>query len=162
LDVASGGARTVYEQAKVESEQASRVYQRLQSVFQSQSRRRELLARDWRSLRGIPFEVFLKEVFEELGRVVEATPASGDQGVDLIVSWAGTKVAVQAKGYADSVGNGAIQEVYAGMAFYGCQRCIVVTNSTFTAAAQELAARISCVLVDRGRIPDLIEGKIQV
>lgn len=124
------------------------------------SRRYELAQVDWRSLRGIPFEDFLAEVCRELGYFVETTKASGDQGVDLILTGKGSRIAVQAKGYGDSVGNGAIQEVHTGMIYYECDRCVAVTNSTFTSAAKELAAKVGCLLVDGSQIPDLIEGRI--
>lgn len=104
----------------------------------------------------------MKEVFEDLGYVVETTKASGDQGVDLLISRRGTRIAVQAKGYAESVGNSAVQEAHAGMAFYACHKSMVVTNSSFTTAAQQLAERIGCVLIDGSRVPDLIEGKIDL
>ena len=54
---------------------------------------------------------------------------------------------------------GAIQEVYAGMTFYRCDRCVAVTNSAFTGPARELAARLGCLLVDGSAIPGLIEGR---
>jgi restriction system protein len=54
-----------------------------------------------------------------LGFSVRKTKVTGDQGVDLIVEGEGRLIAVQAKGYTGSVGNKAVQEVYAGMAFYG-------------------------------------------
>ena len=56
------------------------------------------------------------------------------------------RIAVQAKGYVESVGNGAVQEALAGMAFYKCQRCAVITNSRFT-ASRGLAGRINCILM---------------
>jgi HJR/Mrr/RecB family endonuclease len=59
------------------------------------------------------------------------------------------------------VGNGAVQEAYAGMAFYRCDTCMVITNSEFTPKAVELAGRIGCVLIDGSRIPKLIEGRMR-
>jgi restriction endonuclease Mrr len=141
-------------------DQARMQYNRLSRVFQS--RRNALYARDWRSLRGIPFEEFLKEVFEELGFVVEATKASGDQGVDLVLRRGTVEIAVQAKGYAESVGNDAVQAVHTGMTYYGCHRCAVVTNSTFTRAARELADSVGCRLIDGSGIPDLIHGRLDL
>jgi hypothetical protein len=120
----------------------------------------QLIHTDWRSLRGTGFESFLSRVFETLGYQVELTKVSGDQGVDLLVTGKGRRIAVQAKGYADSVGNDSVQEVVAGMAFYRCDSCAVVTNSRFTKPAESLAAVNHCRLIDGSRIPDLIEGRI--
>ena len=99
-------------------------------------------------------------VFEILGYQVQKTKASGDQGVDLVVSRGGASIAVQAKGYKNSVGNKAVQEVHAGMVFYRCGRCVVVTNSTFTSGARDLARATDCMLIEGSQIPDLIMGKI--
>lgn len=69
------------------------------------------------------------------------TKATGDQGVDVVVTFKGSgiKIAIQCKLYSGSVGNDAVQQVVAGRIFYGCDRAMVVTNSTFTEAAKELA-----------------------
>jgi hypothetical protein len=141
-------------------EDAVQIHQRLQAI--AQSRMHQLLSYDWRTLRGIPFEDFLQQVFEHLGYLVERTKASGDQGVDLILGRNGVRIAVQAKGYAESVGNGAVQEVHAGMAFYRCNRCAVVTNSEFTSSASDLAGRVGCSLIAGSQIPDLIHGNVMV
>jgi HJR/Mrr/RecB family endonuclease len=119
-----------------------------------------LQATDWRVLRGIPFEKFLADVFEFLGYRVETTKASGDQGIDLIVTGKGRRIAIQAKGYEGSVGNGSVQEAYTGAKFYDCPDCVVITNSRFTSGAAEVARRVECKLIDGDRIPDLIDGHI--
>jgi HJR/Mrr/RecB family endonuclease len=124
------------------------------------SRKNQLLCRDWRSLQGTKFEAFLVEVFEYLGYSVQTTKASGDQGVDLIAVKGGRSLAVQAKGYEKSVGNAAVQEVVAGMQYYKCGECMVITNSVFTRGAYDLARETGCLLVDGERIPSLIEGAI--
>jgi restriction system protein len=124
------------------------------------SRRYRLVHTDWRSLRDIAFEDFLRDVFEELGYSVEGTKTTGDQGVDLIVTGRSERLAVQAKGYKDSVGNSAVQEAYAGMKFYNCRSCAVITNSKFTSGARELARRVNCLLIDGVDMKDLIDGRI--
>lgn len=124
------------------------------------SRRYQLIHTDWRALRGTAFEDFLGEVFHELGYTVSKTKSTGDQGVDLLLSGGGRRIAVQAKGYKDSVGNKPVQEVYAGMTHYQCDVCVAVTNSHFTSGARDLARSVGCLLIDANQIPDLIEGKI--
>lgn len=95
---------------------------------------------------------------------VKVTKGSGDFGVDVIASKHGTKYAVQCKLYSSPVGLSAIQEVVAGKACYGCTGAMVVTNSTFTAAAEDLAKRNGVILLDgvspsAGRRPITI-GKV--
>ena len=136
-------------------------YQRLAMAFES--RLQWLRTCQWEGMTGANFENFLTKVFEERGYFVERTGRVGDQGVDLIVSRDGSRVAIQAKGYPGSpVGNAAVQQVHAGMSFYRCQAAAVVTNSQFTPSARALAERIGCKLIDAKQIPDLIEGRILV
>ena len=70
---------------------------------------------------------------------VKVTKGSGDFGVDVIAHKGKKKYAVQCKYYKSPVSLDAVQEVIAGKAMYGCDSAMVVTNSTFTKAAEELA-----------------------
>jgi hypothetical protein len=144
--------------AQEDYEGAARRHARLVELLNS--RRYRLVHADWRSLRGTAFEDFVGQVFEELGYTVEKTKVTGDQGVDLIIRGKGRTIAVQAKGYEGTVGNGAIQEVYAGMAFYRCWECVAVTNSYFTSGAIDLARSVGCTLIDGRHIPELIDGQL--
>ena len=54
---------------------------------------------------------------------------------------------MQCKYYSAPVGLGAVQEAVAGKAMYGCNAAMVVTNSTFTKAAEELAVQNGVVLI---------------
>lgn len=141
-----------------EFERAKQRHQNLVDLLND--RRYQLVHSGWRSLRDVPFERFVADVFTELGYSVRVTKRTGDQGVDLIVSGGRRVLAVQCKGYSGSVGNKAVQEVYAGMAHYGCDECVVVTNSAFTSGARDLARSVGCRLLDGRDIPDLIEGRI--
>ena len=79
---------------------------------------------------------------------VEVTKKSGDQGVDIIAYKHFSKYAVQCKYYSYPVGNKAVQEVYAGGKYYDCDRCIVMTNGTFTKAAISAANKLDVKLWD--------------
>ena len=79
---------------------------------------------------------------------VTVTRGSGDQGVDITAMKDGKKHAIQCKYYEGSVGNKAIQEVYAGAAFYNCSVAMVITNSFFTKSAKELAKKLKVILVE--------------
>jgi Restriction endonuclease len=158
LDIQEQETQTVISKAKSSYEQAYSNHELVLNAFQSRINR--LRCTDWRALQSITFENFLAEVFREWGYHVETTKASGDQGVDLIITKNGVRTAVQAKGYMSStVGNDAIQQAFTGMKFYNCQRCAVITNSTFTASARQAAAAVGCVLVDGAKLPLLIEGQ---
>ena len=114
----------------------------------------------WKELRGIDFEKYVKRVFEHLGYETEETPVTGDQGVDLVVISAGRRMAIQIKGYFNSVSNSAVQEVVAGMKFYHCYRSCVVTNSRFTASAIDLANANDCKCVGEDNFEDFIYGRV--
>jgi HJR/Mrr/RecB family endonuclease len=98
---------------------------------------------------GSEFEEFLCNYFNDIGYECERTKATGDQGVDLIAIKDEVKIAIQAKCYSGVVGNHAIMEVFAGAKYYNANKCMVITNSTFTKAAIELAKSNSVVLWDR-------------
>jgi len=111
----------------------------------------------WRGLTGEEWEGYLEQIFLRHGYRVERTKVTGDQGVDLIVTHGAIRLAIQAKGYAGSVGNKAVQEAVAGRIYYECTHTAVITNSTFTKAARELADKTNCVLVDGSGIEYLLK-----
>jgi restriction system protein len=108
------------------------------------------------ALRGEAFEQYLMDRLRAAGATaVRGTPKTRDHGADVTFTYEGIRVAVQAKGYAGSVGNDAVQQAYAGRAMYDCDVAWVVTNSTFTAAAREQAAKLGVTLVDGSRLDRL-------
>ena len=91
-------------------------------------------------MNGLEFENLCAECLRKSGyRNVQVTKASGDYGVDILASKGGHRYAIQCKYYKNPVGNSAIQEVVAGMHYYNCDKAMVMTNSTFTKNAKELA-----------------------
>lgn len=83
---------------------------------------------------------------------IQITKASGDQGIDIIANAFGKKYGIQCKYYTSPVGNFSVQEAYAGARFYNCDIAAVLTNSTFTPAAIELAKKTHVVLWDNNHI----------
>lgn len=122
----------------------------------------KVLAADWRSMRGVEFEDFVQRVLELQGWKVDTTKTSGDQGADLIATKNSTKVAIQVKGYADTVSNAAVQQALAGKVFYSCSNCATITNSKFSPSAQALAKTARCTLIDGSQISDLAAGKVSI
>ena len=84
-------------------------------------------------------------------RHVKLTGNSGDYGVDIIASKHMHRYAVQCKFYSKPVGVAAVQQVVGGMAYYNCDRALVITNNTFTRQARELAEMNGVVLMERIR-----------
>lgn len=89
---------------------------------------------------GEEYEVYVADLLRRQGfRDIEFTAKTGDYGVDLLATHGRHRYAVQCKYYTGSVGGFAVQEAVAGMAYYGCERALVVTNSVLTKNAHALA-----------------------
>ena len=101
---------------------------------------------------GHDYEYLVAEYLRGHGYTgVKVTKGSGDFGVDVTAHKTGHKYAVQCKYYSSPVSLGAIQEAVAGKAFYNCDRAMVVTNSSFTKAARELAKANNVLLLENIR-----------
>lgn len=99
---------------------------------------------------GLQFEHRCAELLRYRGfHKVTVTKGSGDQGIDILAQKNGTKYGIQCKYYSYPVGNKAIQEAYAGADFYDCDAAMVMTNSTFTRQARELAEKLDVELWER-------------
>ena len=73
----------------------------------------------------------------------------GDRGGDLVVVRDDGKKVIQAKYRRNmTVGNDAVQQVIAAKGVYNCLGAVVITNSTFTPEAEELARIHGVELVD--------------
>lgn len=99
------------------------------------------------AMSGTEFEDHIARIARTCGVPVIMTPLTGDWGVDLIVGHRPNRIAIQCKRQARPVGTSAVQEVVAGAPMQDCTQTMVVTNHTFTPAAQRLAELHGCVLV---------------
>ncbi len=98
---------------------------------------------------GVEFENHLAQLLKLNGfDSVAGTPATGDQGADLIAKRNGKTIIIQAKRYGGTVGNKAVQEVIAAIKFYNGDEGWVITNSSFTKSARELASKSGIKLID--------------
>lgn len=97
---------------------------------------------------GIEYESRVADYLKSKGYWgVKVTQASGDYGIDVTAHKNGKKYAVQCKYYSQPVGIAAVQEAVAGKAHYGCTEAMVVTNNTFTPAAETLAKENGVILL---------------
>jgi restriction system protein len=107
------------------------------------------------AMSGLEFEDYVATVLESAGYDVSFTKATGDFGVDLVLSRDGVRTAVQCKRNAGPVGGSAVQQVVAGAPMHDCARTMVVSNNAFTRAARQLADTHDCELVDRSALEQL-------
>lgn len=106
---------------------------------------------------GFTFEELACDILLANGfDLAENTPASGDFGVDILAQKDGMTYAIQCKRYTEPVSLEAVQQVYAGRAYYECHVAVVMTNQTFTQNAQKLADKLGVVLWDRDTLRDLL------
>ncbi len=105
---------------------------------------------------GAEFEDFAALLYGRLGYEVAQTPRQGDRGADLVLTGDQGREVVQLKRSGRVVGVQAVQEVVASRAWYQADRAVVLTNSTFTAAARELAAANQVELLDRADLERLL------
>jgi HJR/Mrr/RecB family endonuclease len=83
------------------------------------------------------------------------TKKSGDQGIDVVATRYLKKVGIQCKRYKGSVGNAAIQQAFAGQAYYNLDHVAVVTTGYYTSSAKELAEKTGVLLLTPEDLPDL-------
>lgn len=108
-------------------------------------------------LDGHSFEYFCADLLQYNGYTnIQVTSGSGDFGVDILCKLNTDTYAIQCKCYSGNVGNKAVQEVVTGRIFYNCTKSIVMTNSYFTAAAEETARLTDTELWDRHRINEML------
>ena len=107
---------------------------------------------------GLEFESFCANLLKKNRFYnVKVTKGSGDQGVDVLAEKDGIKYAIQCKFYSTPLGNTPIQEVVAGKSFYDCHVGVVMTNSTFTPGAKELAKATNTLLWDGKKLDEFLK-----
>ena len=103
----------------------------------------------------IEYENMCAEILDENGWNTRITSASGDQGVDVFAEKDGESVVLQCKRYSTPVGNKAVQEAHAGKGFMGTTTAAVVTNSSYTQSAKQLAASLGVLLLHHDELGNL-------
>jgi len=102
---------------------------------------------------GVDFETYVARVLKAHGFTdICGTPATGDQGADILARREGRLFVIQVKRHKTKVGNASVQEVAAALKFYDADEAWVVTNSAFTPAARALAQKTGVRLLEG---PDL-------
>lgn len=98
-------------------------------------------AHELSEMSGTDFENYAARRLKSMGyKNVKVTQASGDFGADVLAfNTKGEYVCIQCKHYIKPVGIKAVQEIYSAKQYYKCQKAMVITNSTFTQAAIDLA-----------------------
>ena len=101
------------------------------------------------------YEHYCASILNKNGWQAQATQGSGDQGVDVVATKNGHKIAIQCKKYSSPVGNKAVQEVFSARSHVGADHAIVVTNHTYTKSAKELASTTGVLLLHHDELKKL-------
>lgn len=104
---------------------------------------------------GLAFEQYVAHLLRANGFRNVSLTEKYDFGVDIIAEKDGIRWGIQAKRYSGLVKADAVRQVVTGLRLYGCDRAMVITNSTYSAVAQRLAAGNNCVLIDRSELSRL-------
>lgn len=115
------------------------------------------------SLSGEEFERYCVEIIKNspnyAGYNIYTTKTTGDFGADIIVSNNVDKICIQCKRYHGIVGVKAVQEVISSKAIYDANKACVMTNSSFSKSAKELADAAGVELIDRAALCTMIYDK---
>ncbi len=96
----------------------------------------------WDRFDGIEFEIAVGRIYKEQGFVVEFTPRTNDQGIDLILRKHNSVSIVQCKAYANNVGVAAVRELVGVRAGWPeAKDAILVSLYDFSGPAKEFAAK---------------------
>lgn len=109
---------------------------------------------DVSGLTPLQYEEYCALLLRDAGWQADTTPLQ-DQGVDVIATLRGTKVAIQCKMYANPVGNKAVQEVVAGKMHYRAHLAVVVSTAPYTRSARALASSTNVLLLHHDQLPML-------
>lgn len=101
------------------------------------------------------YETYCASLIARQGWSANTTATTGDQGADIIATKRSDTLVVQCKLYSTKVGNDAVQQVIAARAYYKANFAAVITNSTYTKSAIELAKSSCVILLNHSEIDEL-------
>lgn len=108
------------------------------------------------AMTGEDFEKYLAEILKDRGYSKVQLTEKYDLGVDIIAEKDGVRWGIQAKRYKNLVLAAAVRQVVTALKGYDCQRSMVITNSTYSRPARELAASNNCVLVGKDQLAEWV------
>jgi HJR/Mrr/RecB family endonuclease len=104
------------------------------------------------NMTGLQFEKYVASVLKQRGFTSIQLTEQYDLGVDIIAHKNGIKWGIQVKRYSGLVKADAVRQVVTALKFYSCDKAMVITNSSFSRVAVELADSNDCLLIDRDKL----------
>ena len=105
---------------------------------------------------GLVFEKYVANLLKHQGYSSITLTEQYDYGVDIIATKDNVRWGIQVKRYLGLVKADAVRQVVTGLRVYGCDRAMVITNSTYSRVALELARSNGCELIDRSGLAHMI------
>jgi restriction system protein len=141
-----GPLLTIQEQSLLRRERAQ-ITQIITQRVEALTRDRPVFGEFSNNMTPVEFETFCAEQLRQSGWNAHVTRQSRDQGVDVIAEKNGLRIVLQCKLYSNPVGNKAVQEAVAARAFEQAHYCAVVSNSSYTSPAEQLASTNGVLLL---------------
>ncbi|HUD06942.1 MAG TPA: restriction endonuclease [Candidatus Saccharimonadales bacterium] len=101
---------------------------------------------------GLVFERYVVKLLKKRGFSAIKMTERYDYGVDIIAYKNGVVWGIQVKRYKGLVKAEAVRQVVTGLKKYRCDRAMVITNSSFSRVARDLATSNDCILIDRSAL----------
>jgi len=101
------------------------------------------------NMTGIEFERYVARLLKSKGYNNIRLTEEYDYGIDIIAVKDGITWGIQVKRYSGLVKANAVRQVVTALKKYNCDRAMVISNSTYSEVAKDLARSNECVLVDR-------------
>lgn len=110
----------------------------------------------WNSLNGYTFEKEIAKLFKTQGYATTITPATGDGGVDIILTKGGERIAVQCKHHAKPVGPNDVRALQGVVASQNYSKGIFVSLNGYTSTVRQ-EVRYSNVPIELLELRDILQ-----
>ena len=111
--------------------------------------------KDVDTLGPLEYEKYCAALVEKAGWKCKITPATGDQGADVLATKGGKTLVLQCKKYSANVGNSAVQEAVSAKLHFRATHAAVVTNAGFTRSAKQLANTTKVLLLSHVQLLEI-------
>jgi len=100
------------------------------------------------NMTGLEFERYVARLLKSKGYNNIRLTEEYDYGIDIIAEKDGIRWGIQVKRYSGLVSADAVRQVITALKKYDCDRAMVITNSTYSMVAKDLARCNNCVLIE--------------
>jgi restriction system protein len=101
---------------------------------------------------GLEFEHYVAKLLRTKGYSHIRLTEEYDYGIDIIAIKDGITWGIQVKRHSNLVKADAVRQAVTALKKYHCDRAMVISNSTYSQVARELARSNKCVLIDRSML----------